>query len=94
METIQYSVSEGVAHIRFNRPEGANAVNPTFAADLRAAMLEAAYDDAVRSVAVTAEGKVFCAGGDLKLFHESGDRVANVAADMLVDFHGDRKSVV
>ncbi|MCB0993022.1 MAG: enoyl-CoA hydratase-related protein [Acidimicrobiales bacterium] len=88
METIQYSVSEGVAHIRFNRPEGANAVNPTFAADLRAAMLEAAYDDAVRSVAVTAEGKVFCAGGDLKFFNDCGDALPQTAADMLVDFHG------
>ncbi len=88
METIDYSVSGGVAHIRFNRPEGANAVNPTFAADLRQAMLDAAYDDAVRAVAVTAEGKVFCAGGDLKYFNEQGDALPRGAADMLVDFHG------
>ena len=46
---------------------GANAVSPTFARELRGAMLRIRYDDGVKSVAVTAEGKVFCAGGDLKL---------------------------
>lgn len=88
LTTMTYDVRDGVAHVRFTRPEGANAVNPAFSADLRAVVLAVEFDDAVTAVSVTAEGKVFCAGGDLRLFHESGDRVANVAADMLVDFHG------
>ena len=29
---MTYEVRDGVAHVRFTRPEGANAVNPTFAA--------------------------------------------------------------
>lgn len=86
-ETITYEARDRVGLLHFNRPEGANAVNPTFARELRAAMLEIAYDDDVRAVAVTAEGKVFCAGGDLKLFHAWGDQMARHAHDMLVDFH-------
>ena len=39
-------------------------------------------------VSVTADGKVFCAGGDLKLFHEAGEDLPGVASDMLVDYHG------
>ena len=62
--------------------------NPTFSADLRAAMIEITFDPAVKAVSVTADGKVFCAGGDLKLFHEAGDELPTVAAAMLVDFHG------
>jgi 2-(1,2-epoxy-1,2-dihydrophenyl)acetyl-CoA isomerase len=88
LTTMSYEVRDGVAHVRFTRPEGANAVNPAFSADLRAVMLAIEFDDAVKAVSVTADGKVFCAGGDLKLFYESGDKVADVAADMLVDFHG------
>ncbi len=86
-ETITYEARDRVGHLHLNRPEGANAVSPTFARDLRAAMLEINYDDDVKAVSVTAEGKVFCAGGDLKLFHGWGSDVARHAHDMLIDFH-------
>ncbi len=86
--TINYSTRDGVAHVRLNRPEGANAVNPAFSADLRKVMLEIEHDDDVKAVSVTAEGKVFCAGGDLKEFNSAGDGLPKLASDMLVDFHG------
>lgn len=85
---MTYEVRDHVAHVRFTRPEGANAVNPAFSADLRAVMVAIEFDDEVRAASVTAEGKVFCAGGDLKLFYEAGDQVAPLASDMLVDYHG------
>ncbi len=88
LATIDYEVQDGVAHVRFARPEGANAVNPAFSRDFRAVMLAIEFDDAVRAVSVTAEGKVFSAGGDLKEFHAAGDGLPQLASDMLVDFHG------
>lgn len=88
LETINYSTRAGVAHVRLNRPQGANAVSPAFSSDLREVMLEIEHDDAVKAVSVTAEGKVFCAGGDLKEFNEAGAGLPKLAADMLVDFHG------
>ena len=88
LSTINYSTEDNIAHIRFARPEGANAVNPMFSRDLRDAMLEASFDDDVRAVAVTAEGKVFSAGGDLKEFYAAGDGLPKLASDMLTDFHG------
>jgi 2-(1,2-epoxy-1,2-dihydrophenyl)acetyl-CoA isomerase len=50
-------------------------------------MLAIEFDDTVRAVSVTAEGKIFCGGGDLKTFHAAGDGVAAVAADLIVDLH-------
>jgi 2-(1,2-epoxy-1,2-dihydrophenyl)acetyl-CoA isomerase len=88
LSTMTYAVRDGVAHVRFTRPEGANAVNPSFSADLRAVMVTIESDRAVKAVSVTAEGKVFCAGGDLKLFHAAGADVPALASDMLVDYHG------
>lgn len=88
LETIDYRTDNGVAHVRFNRPEGANAVNPQFSKDLRDVMIEIEFDDSVKAASFTAEGRVFCAGGDLKLFAEVGDQVSRLATDMLVDFHG------
>jgi 2-(1,2-epoxy-1,2-dihydrophenyl)acetyl-CoA isomerase len=88
LTTIDYAVKGGVAHVRFARPEGANAVNPEFSRDLRDVMLDIEHDDAVKAVSVTAEGKVFSAGGDLKEFYAAGDGLPKLASGMLTDFHG------
>ena len=88
LKVIKYEARDGVAHVRFTRPEGANAVNPTFSRDLRAIMLNVEFDNAVKAISITAEGPVFCAGGDLKEFHAAGDALPKLASDMLVDFHG------
>ena len=87
LETITYDVRDGVAHVRFNRPEGANAVNPQFSRELRAVMLEIEFDDAVKAASITAEGRVFSAGGDLKEFHAAGDGLPQLASDMVIDLH-------
>jgi len=87
LTAMSYDVKDRVAHIRFTRPESANSVTADFARDLRNVMLAIEFDDDVRAASVTADGKVFCAGGDLKEFHAAGDKVASLAADMLADFH-------
>ncbi len=86
--TMTYHVTDHVAHVHVARPEAANSVTPAFARDLRDVMLAVESDDDVRAVSVTAEGKVFCAGGDLKAFAAAGSDVGAMASDMLVDFHG------
>jgi len=47
LTTMTYEVRDGVAHVRFDRPEGANAVNPAFSSDLRAVMVAIEFDDDV-----------------------------------------------
>ena len=86
-ETITYHRADGVGHLRLTRPDGANAVCEAFARDLRNVMIEIEFDDAVRAVSVTAEGKVFCAGGDLKEFNGQGANLPRHAAKLLGDFH-------
>jgi len=87
LSTMTYEVKDNVGYIHFSRPEGANAVNPAFCRDLKNVILEIESDDDVRSVAVTAEGKVFCAGGDLKEFNAAGPDLPEVVAAMLEDLH-------
>lgn len=86
-ETITYSAADGVGHLKLNRPGGANAVSEQFSADMRAVMIEIEFDPAVRAVSVTAEGKVFCAGGDLKEFNAQGANLPQHGAKLLGDFH-------
>ena len=70
LTTMEYEVKQNIAHIVFSRPEAANAVNPTFCKDLKTTMAAIKDDENVRAVAVTAEGKVFCAGSRCNLYDE------------------------
>jgi 2-(1,2-epoxy-1,2-dihydrophenyl)acetyl-CoA isomerase len=87
LSTMTYSISDGVAALRFTRPEGANAMNAEFARDLREAMIAISFDDTVKAVSVTAEGKVFSAGGDLKYFATLGPGLPAAAASLVTDYH-------
>jgi len=50
-----------------NRPERFNALSPALFERFSAMLREAAADPAVRCVAVTGQGKAFCAGGDVSV---------------------------
>ncbi|HEX9067950.1 MAG TPA: enoyl-CoA hydratase family protein [Ktedonobacterales bacterium] len=63
---FDYAVSEGIATITFNRPEVMNALTFEVYAQLRDLFETLRYDDAVRVVILTGEGKAFCTGGDVQ----------------------------
>ncbi|MDX3308315.1 enoyl-CoA hydratase-related protein [Streptomyces sp. ME08-AFT2] len=66
-DTVLYEVSDGLATITLNRPEAMNALNIAAKVTLRDAVRDAAADDAVRAVLLTAAGeRAFCVGQDLK----------------------------
>lgn len=65
-ETICFDVSDdGVSHVRLNLPERHNAMSATMIAELTnvASVIQASND--IRVVVLEANGKSFCAGGDL-----------------------------
>ncbi|GAA2028054.1 enoyl-CoA hydratase-related protein [Terrabacter terrae] len=75
------SVSEGVATIRLARPDAGNALDLPTAVALRdaAARVTSSLDD-VRVVVLRADGRLFCAGGDVRAMAAARDRPAFVAA--------------
>ncbi|MFJ8308623.1 MULTISPECIES: enoyl-CoA hydratase/isomerase family protein [unclassified Streptomyces] len=74
-DTVLYEVSDGLATITINRPEAMNAMNTEAKVALREAVRAAASDPAVRAVLLTASGRAFCVGQDLK------EHVASLTAD-------------
>jgi 2-(1,2-epoxy-1,2-dihydrophenyl)acetyl-CoA isomerase len=66
LETINLSVTDGVATIELNRPHALNAWTTQFGHDLLAAVRHAAESEAVRSVLITGAGRGFSSGADLK----------------------------
>ena len=65
-ETILLVKTNNIASITLNRPNAANGISPTLAKELADAALICDTDATIRCVILTANGKLFCAGGDLK----------------------------
>ncbi|MET0362672.1 MAG: enoyl-CoA hydratase-related protein [Sphingobium sp.] len=70
---VKLHVENGLARITLSRPEAGNAMSWDFIADLANASEQAADDPSVRAVLITAEGKNFCVGGDIKAFASEAD---------------------
>jgi enoyl-CoA hydratase len=68
LETVNFSVEDGVAILEINRPERMNTLGGSLKQDLERALFEFARgDQSVRAVLLTAVGdKAFCAGADIK----------------------------
>ncbi|MFE7429980.1 MULTISPECIES: enoyl-CoA hydratase/isomerase family protein [unclassified Streptomyces] len=64
--SVLYEVSDGLATITINRPDAMNALDTAVKVALRDALRSAAADAAVRAVLLTATGRAFCVGQDLK----------------------------
>lgn len=73
-ETVKWEKEGGVGRIVLDRPETLNAWNTQLGEDLRSAVAEAAADESIRAVLVTATGRAFSSGADIKAgFEESSE---------------------
>ena len=87
-ETVLYEVKDAVATITLNRPDAYNALNLSLGRDLFRAALEADEDRAVRCIVVTGAGRAFCAGGDVKDFADTPDRIGILIKELTTYLHG------
>ncbi|NED79772.1 enoyl-CoA hydratase/isomerase family protein [Streptomyces sp. SID11233] len=72
---ILHATDNGVSTITLNRPEAMNAVTWDQRERVIALLAEASADPGIRAVVLTATGRGFCAGADLRGAPVSGDRV-------------------
>ncbi len=63
---VRYEVRDGLATVTLDRPDARNVLGAEALMQLLAALQQAAVDDSVRVVVLTATGPVFCAGADLR----------------------------
>ena len=64
--TINYYEDSGITTIKLNRQDRFNAFNSEMRSELLGALNYASKDDNCRVIILTAEGKAFSAGQDLK----------------------------
>ncbi|MBN2809308.1 MAG: enoyl-CoA hydratase/isomerase family protein [Deltaproteobacteria bacterium] len=61
---------EAVIWITLNRPQFSNAFSDEMIVDLCRVLRLADWDEEIRAIVITGEGKAFCAGGDVKAMEE------------------------
>ncbi|SEC76869.1 enoyl-CoA hydratase/isomerase family protein [Streptomyces sp. TLI_105] len=84
MTDVLHTVENGVSWITLNRPEAMNALTWDQRERIIALLAEASAAPDVRCVVVTATGRGFCAGADLRgAPSASGERVAGDVARMI-----------
>jgi len=93
-ETINFEIKNRVGMVTMNRPDEANALNAQMAAELFEVSVQCSRNEDLGALIVTANGKMFNAGGDLKEFNsppgnrkdEHLSRVASNLHDALIRF--------
>lgn len=64
-QTLQHEIQDGIAIIRFNRPDVFNSFNREMALGFQELLDHCGQNDEVRAIYLTGNGKAFCAGQDL-----------------------------
>ncbi|MEV7441562.1 enoyl-CoA hydratase-related protein [Streptomyces sp. NPDC091204] len=82
-DEVLHRTESNVSWITLNRPEAMNAVTREQRERVIDLLAEASADPAVRAVVLTATGKGFCAGADLRGGAAAGERVAGDVARMI-----------
>lgn len=76
-ETIVFEKQGRLAKISLNRPQSANGLNTQMAEELKRAASACDADPELKAVVLTASGRFFCAGGDIREFDAFGDEIEN-----------------
>jgi enoyl-CoA hydratase/carnithine racemase len=80
---FDFGVDDGVATVRFNRPEKLNALTFEAYADLRDLLAEIPHRGDVRVLVITGDGRGFCSGGDVE---EIIGELQKMEVDELLEF--------
>lgn len=70
-QTLKFEVSAQIATITLHRPDAANSLNRQMGDELLMVANHCTSNADIRAVILTAEGKMFCAGGDITGFADA-----------------------
>jgi 2-(1,2-epoxy-1,2-dihydrophenyl)acetyl-CoA isomerase len=86
-ENIIFEKQTSIARIGLNRPDAANGLDSRMASELKQAARLCTDDPEIKVVILSASGRFFCAGGDIKEMLSHGDQVADAVKALADDLH-------
>lgn len=85
--TIEFTREGAIARITLNRPESANGISLEMANELLQVSLDCRHDTSVRAVVLGANGRMFCAGGDINGFVDNDARLQSYMKELTLQLH-------
>lgn len=85
---LNFEIDAGVARMTLNRPDVGNALHVGMCKELMDVSIRCDEDPDVRALLVDANGRMFCAGGDLRSFAGHDDDLGPLLKEMTVWLHG------
>ena len=86
-EHIIFEKQGAIAKIALNRPDAANGLDSLMASELNQAAQLCTNDPELKAVVLSASGRFFCAGGDIKEMLAHGDKVGEAVKSLADDLH-------
>lgn len=84
---LQHCIVNTIGCITLDRPQALNALSLQMVRDLTTLFRAWRYDDAVTAVLIDSSStKAFCAGGDIRFFHQVGTQSPSGGSALLEDF--------
>ena len=87
LEYIKFEKQGAIAKIELNRPDAANGLNSLMASELKQVAQICDGDAELKVVVLSASGRFFCAGGDIKEMLSHGDEVGTAIKSLADDLH-------
>ena len=84
---VKFIVADGIARITLANPASYNAIDREVTQALRAAAVRCEVTPGLRCVLLSAEGKQFSVGGDLREFVRERAQIQSHIREMTIDFH-------
>ena len=72
-ETVAFTIEDGVAWVKFNRPEKRNCMSPKLNRQMKKVLEELEFRDDVKVLVLTGEGKAWTAGMDLQEYFRENE---------------------
>jgi 2-(1,2-epoxy-1,2-dihydrophenyl)acetyl-CoA isomerase len=86
-EHIIFEKQGAIARLALNRPDAANGLDSLMASELKQAAQLCSGDPELKAVVLSASGRFFCAGGDIKEMMSHGDEVGEAVKSLADDLH-------
>jgi 2-(1,2-epoxy-1,2-dihydrophenyl)acetyl-CoA isomerase len=85
--SFECTIDGGLAHIVLNQPDRGNPIDGDFCREFNLCMAELSERDDVRSVLISARGRLFSVGGDLAALASRGDALPVTIKSWTADLH-------
>ena len=87
LKSIECTNSGGIARVVLNQPDRGNPIDAILSQELKQLSISLGEDKNVRVVLLSARGRIFSVGGDIKAFARSRERLPTMVKEWTSDLH-------